>query len=233
MTFWSMNAVESTIRNIYLETATFYDQIRPRMGAHAFGFKILYGPPLVNAPIAFVGINPGGSLIDKIKGERIGEFGEHGGWPPECEYADSNWKLARALQNVFKPSFLKECTGLNANFFRSPSEDSWKSLPHDLRRMAENFSAVRAQKILSVLAPRLVVIIGFGLMDKLRDRSSTITNVLENRERILIRSGTVFGFRSLALRHLSASRITVRPSPDEMIMIRDYFMQYRTTIKLD
>lgn len=217
---------EAVIQGIYAETANFYDEIRPSMGANAFGYKILYGPPRVEAPIVFLGINPGGDAKDFEKGKRIGEFGEHGGWPSECEYADSTWNLARALQIIFNPAFLKACTGLNANFFRSKSVKTWNSLPASVRKRAEQFSADRAKRILEVLSPRLIVTIGFGPLDKLHDKTSIIRDVLVNGDRSLIRSGSVFGRQTLALRHLSASRSTIRPSADEMILIRDHMTQY-------
>jgi hypothetical protein len=66
----SDSMVEKLCREIYRETGEFYDRVRPRPGDKSFGYKILYGPPLVHAPIAFVGLNPGGVKSGKILGFR-------------------------------------------------------------------------------------------------------------------------------------------------------------------
>ena len=70
------NADENIVaacKNIYKETAYFYESVAHKMNSQAFDLKILYGPPCVNAQYLFMGFQPGGAERDAKLGESQGE----------------------------------------------------------------------------------------------------------------------------------------------------------------
>jgi hypothetical protein len=104
---------------VYADTREFYRSIEPDLGTAAFGFKILYGPPLQRPPVLFIGYQPGG---------RTPEPGERDGWPTRIDYACQPWPLARGLRRVYSAEELDCCVGLNAIFIRSPSVAEYEKL---------------------------------------------------------------------------------------------------------
>jgi hypothetical protein len=83
-------SVEEACRRIYKETKKFYKDIFAGKKEDV-GFQILYGPPHVEAPILFLGYQPGKGCKTPQQ-ER--DSGSEDGWPPVCEYATENWRLA-------------------------------------------------------------------------------------------------------------------------------------------
>ncbi len=83
--------VEAACRAIYQSTRSFIKGIAPRIGAANLGFKMLYGPPVVEPPILFIGYQPGGEKESMIESE-------HQGWPEACEYDGTYQKLNRQLR---------------------------------------------------------------------------------------------------------------------------------------
>ena len=99
---------EALSRNIYDETRALYKGLTSKLGSSAYGFRILYGPPLVRAPLLFIGYQPGGQTQSAIDGLRDGE---HDGWPTSCVYAHATWKLAARLRAVWGQAALQRSTG--------------------------------------------------------------------------------------------------------------------------
>ena len=120
-----MRADRSTSR-----TLAHYQKLAPAMGERAYGFKILYGPPIINAPALFVEQQPAGNHQSGVDGKAAGE---RIGWPNRTEYAFHSWKLASKMRRVWSVNLLDRCTGVNANFFRAPSDEEWGKLPAPLR----------------------------------------------------------------------------------------------------
>lgn len=88
---------------LYSETAKLYRDLAPQMGKNAFGYKILYGPPRMGAPILFVGDQPGGGASDSEAGE---EAGEHDRWPEHCEYGFERWRLAKQMRAIWSANVI-------------------------------------------------------------------------------------------------------------------------------
>jgi hypothetical protein len=87
---------EHTALQIYAEAVDFFAQLSPR-----YGYKILYGPPHHQAPILFIGYQPGG---------KVPESGENDHWPSVCQYAtEGHWRLNEAMWKLFDKEFLKQC----------------------------------------------------------------------------------------------------------------------------
>lgn len=194
-----MGIAEVLSRCVYVETAEFYNKIRPRMGDNAFGFKILYGPPILKPPVLFVGYQPGGSAKDD---EREQAAGAHEHWPEVLEYATGNWQLARNMRSMFDLEKLKGCVGLNAIFFRAPDEKKWKkTIPLDLRDEIRSFCLPRVERIIDVMQPALVVAIGFKAL-RLFDETEQPDQ--RNQSGLVItRSGLIGGYPALATLHLT------------------------------
>ena len=110
------------------ETKAFYGTIADRCENQ--GFQIVYGPPFVEAPVFFIGYQPGPGLKSPEEERR---YGSEDGWvsglggPSRCEYATENWALAKNMRLMFPQELLERCVGLNAIFVRSPRSQHYRS----------------------------------------------------------------------------------------------------------
>ncbi|MFC3692130.1 hypothetical protein [Chenggangzhangella methanolivorans] len=127
--------IDTLCQNIYDETRSFYASVKDELADAALGFRILYGPPMIGAPLLFLGYQPGGKKIEDVQ--------HHESWPQESDYAVKPWPLTRQIRSVFGPERTARSTGLNAIFFRAPSVKAWMKLPTPLRLKLETFSAER------------------------------------------------------------------------------------------
>ncbi|MCJ2067812.1 hypothetical protein MKK75_03145 [Methylobacterium sp. J-030] len=185
----------SICREIYAETRGFYEAHASALKDAALGFRILYGPPLAQAPVLFLGYQPGG---------KIAEGGvQHETWPVLSEYATEAWPLAVRLRETLGKEVVERSTGLNAIFFRSKSVADWGRIERSLRRELEMFSLARAERIVRTLMPRHVVVIGLGTVDHL---TAGVAETLGTR-RVLIKRGELWGAPATGIIHLSGARI--------------------------
>jgi hypothetical protein len=194
--------VDCVCREVYAAAKARYEALSGQMGDRAFGYKILYGPPTIAAPILFVGAQPGGVLSDAIDGEALGE---RLGWPERCEYAIRPWTLSARMQTIWQREFLEHCTGFNANFFRARNDAEWRRLPRDFRFEASGFCLEQAEKLARVLRPRQIVVIGLGTLRRVARRNTALTG---SRGGVLIQSGELWGHPAHWIIHLSGARIS-------------------------
>jgi hypothetical protein len=195
--------IDKVAHRIYRETATFYDQLKGDLGEAALGFKILYGPPTMRAPIIFVGLQPGGGPEDR---DRETESGAHESWPKACEYATASWKLARNMQGMFSVEFLTECAGLNAIFLRAKSKSIYaKTVTSEIRRQVLDFSIVRTTELIECIEPKSIVFIG---LESLRPFSDTVPALYSEEHRCLVERGQFAGRDAIAVMHLSGAQIS-------------------------
>ena len=213
--------VERLCNSIYDETAAEYEKMKSQMGDSALGFKILYGPPIVNAPVLFLGYQPGGRLEDALSGEAIGERRT---WPNRCEYAYETWRLAKQIRKIWSPVFLEHCVAINANFFRSPSSEEWRQYRGN--RVASAFCLKRAEAITEAVSPQHIVVVGFTTFDHLATGKVVLSG---GKDRALIKRGTLWGRPAHGIIHLSA-----QISNSDMSAMRSYFetqISYRPLLK--
>jgi hypothetical protein len=201
-------AAEELCRSIYEETKTFYERKAPRVAGQDLGYRILYGPPMVDAEYLFLGYQPGGGAESKcpVQLQR---------WPTECEYAlnpselrNAGWRNPRIVLNMQKlwgVPVLKKSTGLNAIFFRAPDLTEWHRLERGLRIELENFSLERAGRIIKTLHPKHLVVIGLQTFDLL---ATSATSALERDGRCLVKQGEILGMAAFGVIHLSGARIS-------------------------
>lgn len=187
--------VSQICRDAYAETRRLYAERVPPLGEADRGFRILYGPPVAEPPVMFVGFQPGGHET---------EPDQHDGPPAACDYATATYLLARRLRGVFGAKLLARCTGLNRVFFRAPTVAAWRKVDPGLRHELEAFSLVRAECIARALRPRRIVAIGLGTLAGLCPTSIA----LQGEKRVLARSGELWGAPAYSMVHLSGARVS-------------------------
>lgn len=187
----------SACRRVYTETNEIYARLKPQLGTNNLGFKILYGPPYRQAPILFIGDQPGGSVADEKENERFG-------WPTICEYATEAWLLARNMRLMFGLDFLTSCVGINANFFRAPNAVSWQRAPEATRETLERFSRAKLLEIIHVVNPGQIVVIGLSTLDKFGETSPIL---FSGNGRVLVKAGQIGERTAVATLHLSGAQI--------------------------
>jgi hypothetical protein len=195
-----VNQAEDVCRQVYEETRSFYAQKAPQLGDSACGFRVLYGPPLIDAPFLFLGYQPGGEAAHM-------EPDHHQTWPVRCDYAVACWPLARRVRETWGgESSLERCTGLNAIFFRAPSVRAWHQLSRPLRVEMECFSLRRAERIVKALAPKRIVVIGLAMFDRLTERKGIVAR--QSDRRVLVKAGELWGRPAYGVIHLSGARVS-------------------------
>ncbi len=187
---------------IYLETKAFYETIADRCENQ--GFQILYGPPLVDAPILFIGYQPGRGLKSP---EEERQYGSEDRWPSVCEYATEDWTLAKNLRLMFPRELLERCVGLNAIFVRSPNTQHYRSnLDTRLRREIARFCLANVTRMVEALRPKLVVVLGFETLSLFGESTPLLRS--ETSRRVLAKTARVAGRQAVGTLHLSGARIS-------------------------
>ncbi|GBQ09651.1 hypothetical protein [Komagataeibacter rhaeticus] len=200
-------------QNIYEETRKYYSEITETLGEHALGFRILYGPPVVDAPFLFIGYQPGGRGIDCAA--------HHNTWPEVSDYVTQNWPLAKQVRSIWGLDVVERCTGLNVIFFRAPSVAAWNKIAKPLRQKLENFSRQHTEQIVRALRPKCLIVIGLGTFDWLTEGKPSLYG---EKGRVLTRKGTLWNCEAIGTVHLSGSRI----SRADREHLRAYFAAIQT-----
>jgi hypothetical protein len=192
-------------RAIYRETQQFYSRVAPE---HAlWGFKIFYGPPLLNPRILVIGYQPGGGAEDNLREQRNAV---HERWPSQSEYVANDWprrpNVATRLQDIFGIDLLRHCVGLNAVFFRAPSEEEYHSAyKGSIRKEIEKFCVPKVLTIASVLAPDRILFLGLGTMDLF---CVTRPDLVSVKGRVLAKAGRVADRDAIGILHPTGARIS-------------------------
>jgi hypothetical protein len=197
-----LNDPEAVCRAIYDETRHLYADVVSDLGPAGLGFRILYGPPIVGAPYLFIGYQPGGKARDAIDGLAAGH---HNGWPVRSDFATAPWRLASEMRRIWGTELIDSCPGLNAIFFRSTTMKDWRQLPPALRERLEDFSRERVRRIVEVLDPRHLIVIGLGTFNMLTAGDPIVCGATG---RILAKCGELWGRPATGIVHLSGSRIS-------------------------
>jgi hypothetical protein len=167
--------------------------------------------------ILFLGLNPGGGLVDAEQGELIGE---RKSWPLEHEYEKQDYILAKRIRKIWENNKIQNSVALNQLFFRSPGIGAWKqnTLPVDSRKNAEKFCLNNCEKMIRAINPKEVIMIGLSTLS----RSVFIEHELKlgERRRRLVVKGNLWGFPAYSVIHLSGSW-GVKES--EIMPIREFF----------
>jgi hypothetical protein len=157
---------EEVCRDVYKKVDALYKSMaeKIKIDGKPLGFRVLYGPPKVDAEFVFIGYQPGG-------GHDSWNEEQHREWPADPDYAldqkqlacrgYKNTKLVDAMQYVWDASVLRRCTGLNTIFFRYPSKKRWeRDIDPETRRDIAHKCKDYVQQIILALGPRRLVIMG-------------------------------------------------------------------------
>jgi len=194
------NGLEVLCRSVYTETAAFYREIQATLGRNAFGYKILYSPPHHRPPILFIGYQPGGSAVDALEGE---ELGERDGWPSVSEYAVASWPLAVQLRRMFGSDLVSRSVGLNAIFLRAPSnKDYIRSTGQDKVRVF-SFCRERVEAMVRAMEPERIVVLGLAT---LRLFSATRPDLISPSGRTLTELGSIAHQSAMSILHPSGAQ---------------------------
>jgi hypothetical protein len=162
-------------------------------------YGILYGPPIFRAPMFFMGANPGGWEEAPLRTT----------WPQTFEYADEDYPLAKFLQDVFRranrQNVLEGSTGANLLFFRSsqlgrdPRGTGWGDNPPETRTMLETFCRTETEKLIELLEPRMLFIMGKAVFDRFVPKPQS--DVLAPVDRWVAAKGIVNGRVAIGIMH--------------------------------
>src|SRR5215831_6529859 len=163
------------------------------------GFEILMGPPYKNAPLLFIGYQPG----DWLEGPQAARVkGYESSWVTRtCQYAHEEWLLARRMRKMFGcyPGLLERSVGLNAVFVRARSVDEYKKqVAVGTRRLIEEFCLAKVREIVELIEPLKIVVIGFSTMEVFREPVETIHAIGQRR---ILGRGRVFGRTAFVTPH--------------------------------
>jgi hypothetical protein len=212
---------EALCREIYQETAIFYEKIKSTLGNLALGYKILGSPPIFCPKFAFVGFQPGGNIADAMAGERVGE---RIGWPEQPEFLTASWPLAAGARKIWSTDHLIRSISLNCNFFRAPNRDLWDTLPVAIRNNCENFSTRQARRLIAAARPQRIIVIGLTSVREFERQP--ITHMSQDFSNLIV-EGTLWQMPALAIKHISGARL----SSEELGRLEKYFSEDDTKVK--
>lgn len=199
-----MNPPPETVEKleaIYSELKVFFGQIQRQRD---YGFKIFNSPPKMQAPVIFIGFQPGGRLTD-WEYEKSRE--SHLRWPDEVEFAVADWPLARRMRAIFGRHInLRDTVGLNSIFLRSPNVKEYKQDMSDAdRRKVQEFCNSKVCEIVDLLQPKKIVTLGFAT---LKQFGRTAPDLTGPSGRVVTQVGRVSEREAIASLHLTGSRIS-------------------------
>lgn len=200
--------IEQAVTDLYDEAAAFFAERRQAFGDQYLAYRLLYGPPLEQAPVMFVGFQPGG-------GGEAKDYDEPTTWPAVCDYAVADWRLARELQAIFGRLQLERSTGVNLVFARAPSKRAYFNLDRELIDAVERFSRPRVTRLIELIRPQRLVFIGLQTAESFGDFAPVEVSA---RGRTLLTGGSVGGIPARAVLHLSGCRI----SADDRVTITQH-----------
>lgn len=199
-------------RAIYKDFDTYYRQSGIYVDGKDLGYRILYGPPVINPSAMFVGYQPGGDEKDAVLGEQAGERLH---WPAQNDYAQAKWKLADRIRRIFRKELVQNSTGTNINFFRAPSISAWNKVPLPERRTAEKQCRGLVSNIIEAIQPENIFIIGLGSFDRIAEGEI----VLRLGNRTLVKAGIFSGVPAYGIMHLSGAR----DSNNDLLAMKNFF----------
>lgn len=203
---YNQSQIDDICRDIYTDTSNF-PPIKRILGDQ-FGFEILMGRPFVEAPVLFIGYQPGNWALSVSQARHAGYESD---WVEneKSQYATANWRLAVRLRGIFGPeniSLLEKCVGLNAIYIRSKSVLDYNlSVNLEDRRLIQSHCFNCNQQIINLLKPKKIIVIGFGTMDVFGESTP---DLLGNNDRCLTKLGSICDQEALAVRHLTGARFS-------------------------
>jgi len=197
----SNDAITETCEDLYCRTYLMWKGLEGQLRTWPLKYGILYGPPIFRAPMFFMGANPGGGEEGPLRTT----------WPDTFEYGDEQvtYDLAKFLQDVFRRAnrldALQASTGANLLFFRSkklaalPEGNGWGNNPPEIRSLLENFCRSEVEKLIELLEPRMLFIMGKAVFDRFVPKPHS--EVLAPVDRWVAAKGVVNGRVAIGIMH--------------------------------
>ncbi|GBQ81657.1 hypothetical protein [Asaia bogorensis] len=213
---------DDVYRAAYAATDKLYAELAPLMHGQDYGYEILYGPPVPAASLFILGYQPGCTEADKTMPEVLKRPSKP---RDQLAYAYENWRLAKALREIWPAEFMTSMTGGNINFFRAVSVASWRTIPLSLRRRMQAHSLQAMQEMVTADPPERFLVIGHDTLKKIPGhqpgkvllRSSHTT-----RPYRLVQEATLWGRPALAVTHLSGAQLSAEDRRRIEIRTRDW-----------
>lgn len=201
--------IDTKYRTAYAETRELYDRLAPQMGGKDYGYEILYGPEVVTPSLFILGYQPGCKKEDKTKPEEAKRPAD----PPDIlAYADprENWRLAKALLNIWPANRMTDMMGGNINFFRAVSVNEWKTIPLSVRRELQAHSLRTIQQLVEAYAPKRILVIGLDTLKRIPGHiidKGHVSSIDPSRHNPIAQEATLWEIPALAVTHLSGARL--------------------------
>jgi hypothetical protein len=114
--------------------------------------------------------------------------------------------LLKTCGACFEPEVLARCMGVNAIFLRSPNiADYNRNVDRQTRAQVAHFCKTRVLQIIDVVDPDKIVVIGFSTLKLF---GPTEPDLINDKGRILTRTGTIGDRKAVAMLHLSGAYIS-------------------------
>jgi hypothetical protein len=173
------------------------------------GFQILMGPPHSDAPILFLGYQPGKGCKTAIA-ER--KYGSEDRYPEICEYATEGWALAKRLRAIFDDfdeNLLRRSVGLNAIFVRADTMAAYHAnFMAPTRKKIQSFCIGCVLEIIEVVRPKKIVVVGFSTLGLFREGATWNEDLRGSKDQALTKTGQLAGRDAIAVMHLTGARIS-------------------------
>jgi hypothetical protein len=200
-------------KDIYLSTLELFTSIEAEIEKTCAGFEILLGPPYQQAPIMFIGFQPGPGdyvSLDALERRR--------NWPPTCDYVNAEWVLAQRLRDIFGDQLLARSVGTNAIFFQADTVAEYGKLKAKLRRTIERHCLPLVEKLVKAIEPKIVVFIG---LQSMRLFGETSVWKKSGAKRTLLERGCIAGREAFSVLHLSGAWISSQDTTDITSALRN------------
>jgi len=173
------------------------------------GFQILMGPPHSDAPVLFVGYQPGKGCKTAAQ-ER--EYGSEDHYPEVCEYVTECWALAKCLRAIFDDfdeNLLRRSVGLNAIFVRADTVAAYDAgFTAPTRRKIKKFCIGCVLEIIEAVRPKKIVVIGFSTLSLFREGADWNEDIRGSKNQALTKTGQIASRDAIAAMHLTGARIS-------------------------
>ena len=199
---------ENLTKEVFLEWKTKYSFWKQ-------GFKVFYGPLMINPELMIISLNPGGSEKSFINENYLAYKKGNFSIPLENEYVKMDKPFANKIKEFFQgyENILKNSVVITVLLFRSIGMKEWKKEnPKNTRLSMEDYAYDKVKTIITKIKPKKILVIGMGTFKRLKDNNIIpITN-----EEILDSFGTVGKIKIakmnqtsiIAIPHLSGVRIS-------------------------
>ncbi|MFD1612768.1 hypothetical protein ACFSCW_13250 [Sphingomonas tabacisoli] len=218
----SAERIEARAAQMYARINELWCEHREDIFGGACGFSILSGPPAHRPPLLVIGANPGFGANDHGPDVEIC-------WPTTSYIGSATWPLAGKLRYIFeragKGGLLDHALQTNFLFFKSSSlkKESryrWFNLPGHLRSKLEGICAAELFELISMIEPRLILVLGLDPFDTYATGVDTVLRDRNGKRRLLVK-GYIAGLPAVATLHPTGAQV----ANEDWMRVSDWLRQ--------